>query len=94
MSSNQLTTTNQNSKLALAKSKSLLDVTNKILANRSDSLAVAMAFDIFVETKGHTDHVLSVAISRDNKYIVSGSSDETIKLWDFKIYLELYFFII
>ncbi len=31
---NQLTTTNQNAKLVLAKSKTLLDITSKILANR------------------------------------------------------------
>ena len=32
---NQLTTTNQNAKLALLKSKSLIDITNKLLANRT-----------------------------------------------------------
>ena len=31
---------------------------------------------------GHTDCVRSVAISPDNKKIVSGSSDNTIRIWD------------
>ena len=35
--------------------------------------------------EGHTGDVNSVAISPDGKYIVSGSSDDTIKLW----YLEV-----
>jgi WD40 repeat protein len=32
--------------------------------------------------KGHTDHVRSVAFSSDGKRIVSGSRDNTIKIWD------------
>ena len=31
---------------------------------------------------GHTNYVKSVAISPDNKKIVSGSSDKTIRTWD------------
>ena len=34
---NNLTTTNQNSKIALAKSKGLLDITNKILSKNKDT---------------------------------------------------------
>jgi WD40 repeat protein len=30
---------------------------------------------------GHTDAVFSVSISPDKKYIISGSFDETIRLW-------------
>jgi len=30
---------------------------------------------------GHTDAIFSVSISPDKKYIVSGSYDETIRLW-------------
>jgi WD40 repeat protein len=33
---------------------------------------------------GHTESVDSVAISSDNRYIVSGSDDNTIKIWDLK----------
>ena len=32
--------------------------------------------------KGHTDAVHSVAIRTDGKHIVSGSADETVKVWD------------
>ena len=31
---------------------------------------------------GHSESVNSVAISSDNKYIVSGSGDKTIKIWN------------
>jgi WD40 repeat protein len=32
--------------------------------------------------EGHESYVNSVAISRDNKYIVSGSYDQTVRLWN------------
>ena len=32
--------------------------------------------------KGHTDAVTSVAFSPDGKRIVSGSQDQTVKVWD------------
>ncbi len=35
-----------------------------------------------LKIKGHTDFIRSVAISLNNKYIVSGSHDESIKVWD------------
>jgi WD40 repeat protein len=31
--------------------------------------------------QGHTDSIFSISISPDKKYIVSGSYDETIRLW-------------
>ena len=31
---------------------------------------------------GHSDAVYSVAFSREGKYIVSGSKDKLIKIWD------------
>lgn len=80
---NNLTTTNQNSKLALAKSKSLLDITNKILANKNDSNLLESYENFrFSTSLGHSDTINSVTITPDGKYIVSGSSDESIKLWE------------
>ncbi len=33
---------------------------------------------------GHTGGIISVVITSDGKYIVSGSIDKTIKIWEFK----------
>lgn len=38
---------------------------------------------------GHTDYVNSVCFSPDDKYVASGSEDNTIKLWDFATGKEL-----
>ena len=37
-------------------------------------------FNIFLE--GHLDKVINVAVSQDNKYIISGSFDYTIRIWN------------
>lgn len=34
--------------------------------------------------KGHTDHILSVSSSSDGKFLASGSSDRTIRIWDLR----------
>ena len=34
------------------------------------------------ETNAHSDYIRSVAFSPDGTKIVSGSNDETLKLWD------------
>jgi WD40 repeat protein len=39
---------------------------------------------------GHTDAVMTVALSRDGKLLASGSSDKTVKLWDVATGKELY----
>ncbi len=36
------------------------------------------------ELKGHNGGVMSVAISKDNKFIVSGSEDSTVRVWERK----------
>ena len=78
----QLTTINKNSKLALTKSKNLLDITKKILDKKE--LIQTFQFKPFIIEKGHTSSIYAIAISPDGKYIVSGSIDTTIKIWDFK----------
>ena len=78
---NNLTTTNQNAKLALSKSKSLLDITNKLLSKKDISqLIQSFQFKPFLKEKEDPYGVFSVAISPDGKTIVSGSGD--IKIWD------------
>lgn len=37
--------------------------------------------EIFVQM-GHTDSISTIAFSPDGKYILSGSMDKTLKLWD------------
>ena len=32
--------------------------------------------------EGHTDWAKSVSFSPNNKYVVSGSSDNTVRIWD------------
>ena len=82
MENNKLIVLNQNSELALLKSRNLLDITKKILNNKE--LIQFFNFKPLLKEKGHTVSVHSIAISPDGKYIVSGSSDGTIKIWDFK----------
>lgn len=37
-----------------------------------------------IEFEGHTDSVWAVAVSPNGRFLLSGSSDQTIKLWDIK----------
>ena len=82
MNNKQLTTINQNAKSALIKSKNLLDITKKILDKKE--LIKSFEFRHFLMEKGHSGAIKSVSISLDGKYIVSGSHDKTIKIWDIK----------
>ena len=34
---------------------------------------------------GHSDYVLSVCFSQDGKYIISGSKDRSVTIWDAKL---------
>lgn len=119
---NQLTTTNQDAKLALAKSKSLLNLTNKLIQHEKKDIiknfaisphvnnlclgGLGMATDISFEDSvvvvggigrinlidlkngevlkafyGHENGITKVALSSDNKTLVSVSGGE-IKIWD------------
>ena len=41
-----------------------------------------MRNEIVCYKNAHEDSVLSVVVTRDNKHIISGSADKTIKVWD------------
>ncbi len=80
---NNLTTTNQNAKLALIKSKSLLNITNSLLSKKANSdLEKQFKFRPFLIEEGHSKSVTSLVVTPDGKIIASGSDDCTIKLWD------------
>jgi WD40 repeat protein len=80
---NNLTTTNQNAKLALSKSKSLLNITNSLLSKKANSdLEKRFKFKPFLIERGHFDSISSITITPNGKYVVSASLDDTIKIWD------------
>ena len=87
---NNLTTTNQNAKLALEKSKNLIAITKHLLANKHALATPLTEFSYRLHiTTGHSNFVTSVAFSPDGKTIVSGSHDTTIRLWDVKSQKEI-----
>lgn len=74
MQHNNLTTTNQNAKLALLKLKSPIDITNKLLANRpSKELIESFESFRFCVCQREENTVAYVVISADGKYIVSAN---------------------
>ena len=87
--------TNKNAKLALQKSKSLLDYTNKILATQNNK-------DLFPNYKNlnlyasfwHRYSVSSVAITADVKFLVSCDgnyyNNGVINIWDINSCKEIY----
>jgi WD40 repeat protein len=80
---NNLTTTNQNAKLSLSKSKSLLNITNSLLENHLNKELIENFENFrFSSALGHGGDVNSVVITQNEKFLVSGSSDKTIKLWE------------
>jgi WD40 repeat protein len=81
---NNLIKTNNNAKLALSKSKSLLStlevaLSKKTNSNLTDNFQLKPYF-----SDGHTSSIHAVAITPDARNIISGSWDETIKIWDIK----------
>ncbi|MFA5427800.1 MAG: WD40 repeat domain-containing protein [Sulfurimonas sp.] len=81
---NNLTTTNQNAKLALSKSKSLLNITNSLLLKTVNSdLTKNFQFKPYlIDTLNCS--AKSVAVTPDGETIFSISADNTIKSWDVK----------
>ena len=47
---------------------------------KNAKLLLEEEYGLFLE--GHTSSVFSVAITSDNKYIVSGGSDNTVRIWN------------
>ncbi len=83
-----ITTINQDSKLALNKAKSLLNITNKLLAKKQENLAIQeFNYRLHIDT-GHSGIVDPIAITPDGKYIISGGSDKIIKLLDIGLTLH------
>ena len=80
---NNLTTTKLNAKFVLEKTKNLLDITNKLLSKRDTFQPVDICkYKPFLRDRGHSDSINSIFITSNDKYIISGSSDKTIKIWD------------
>jgi WD40 repeat protein len=52
-------------------------------ADRSSKITVYNPFGKVITTyEGHTDEVNSLAVARNNRYLISGSSDKTVRVWD------------
>lgn len=81
---NDLTTTNQNAKQALNKSKSLLNITNSLLSKKDNSdLTKNFQFKPYLINTLNCS-TKSVAVTPDGKTIICVSADNTIKSWDVK----------
>ena len=82
---NNLATTNKNAKLALSKSKSLLDITNKLLSKKENTQLIKnFQFKPFMHKDKYTGTINSVVITPNGKHIVFGCENGTIKLYDMK----------
>lgn len=87
---NSLKVTNQNAKLALSKSKSLLNITNGLLSKKTtDNLEKEFGYKPFLIERGHLGFISNVVMTNDEKYLVSESRDDIfgsndIKIWDIK----------
>ena len=49
-----------------------------------DIIVWNLKIGIYIKTlEGHKDSVFSICITSDNQYIISGSLDNTIRIWNF-----------
>uniref|UniRef100_A0A0C1RPE7 Uncharacterized protein n=1 Tax=Tolypothrix bouteillei VB521301 TaxID=1479485 RepID=A0A0C1RPE7_9CYAN len=65
-----------------AMGQNLKDLPNEILSTVETSLHTALETKVTIPFVGHEGFVNSVAFSPDGQYIVSGSDDNTLRLWD------------
>ncbi len=72
---NNLTTTNQNAKLALSKSKNLLNITKNLLENRDTN-------NIFIIQKFFINKLILDDSEIKDKYFISNADGKTIKIFD------------
>lgn len=77
-------------KIGFTKKSISLSLDNKyvIASNLSSSIPKIYIWnletgELIKKIEGHSGFITSVAISSDNKYIISGSEDKTVKIWDF-----------
>ncbi len=78
-----LTSINQSVKSALIKSKSLLNITDSLLSKKANNLFKEVQLVPYFPD-GNTEFVKFVYLSPNENYIITGSDDNTIKLWDIK----------
>ncbi|MFP6617996.1 MAG: WD40 repeat domain-containing protein [Pirellulaceae bacterium] len=52
------------------------------LSGETEQEAIAVSDELINTLTGHSAHVSRVAFSPDGKRIVSGSFDDTLKIWD------------
>ena len=63
----------------LIKTKRLISLVDRLLNNSSELINVDSDYKLYIGL-GHSRMITSVAITADGKYVISGSSDKTIKI--------------
>ncbi len=75
--------TNKDAKLGLIKSKKLLNLTNNLLSKKGlNQLEKQFKSRPCLIEEGHSKPVTELVVTPNGKTIISGSDDNTIKLWD------------
>jgi len=79
----------KNSKEILEETEKLLSLTETVLNLNNSELKMDFPINELYIQLGHSDSVVTMDISPDGKYMVSGSLDKTIRLWDIESGEEL-----